>query len=208
MRYSDASSLLSEGLTPDLLLLESHSARSSGSGSAAQISLSSATQQVLNSALNQPQGLTFNPSDLTNSTLYVANSSMATKSAAVAGSILQSVTATPRTSSGVCRREVLTIGLKSREEGYKDCGSALITLEPQPGVLSCHSETEKRQQACRGRTCCRCTCAHEGWCREELPGAGIAGCSPLRQVQPFCDAVCRNSILLNLKTFRPCAPLK
>jgi len=48
----------------------------SGMGSAAQISLSSATQQVLNSALNQPQSLTFNPTDLTNSTLYLANSNM------------------------------------------------------------------------------------------------------------------------------------
>lgn len=46
----------------------------SGLGSAAQISLSSATQQVLNSALNQPQSLTFKSNDLTNSTLYVANS--------------------------------------------------------------------------------------------------------------------------------------
>ncbi len=46
----------------------------SGLGSAAQISLSSATQQILNSSLNQPQSLTFNPSDLTSSTLYVANS--------------------------------------------------------------------------------------------------------------------------------------
>jgi FG-GAP-like repeat/Bacterial Ig-like domain (group 3) len=46
----------------------------SGLGSAAQISLSSATQQLLNSTLNQPQSLTFNPSDLTSSSLYVANS--------------------------------------------------------------------------------------------------------------------------------------
>jgi FG-GAP-like repeat/Bacterial Ig-like domain (group 3) len=46
----------------------------SGLGSAAQISLSSATQQMLNSTLNQPQSLTFNPTDLTSSTLYVANS--------------------------------------------------------------------------------------------------------------------------------------
>ncbi len=46
----------------------------SGLGSAAQISLSSATQQILNSSLSQPQSLTFNPTDLTNSTLYVANS--------------------------------------------------------------------------------------------------------------------------------------
>ncbi len=49
----------------------------SGLGSAAQISLSSATQQILNSSLNQPQSLTFNPSDLTSSTLYVANSNAA-----------------------------------------------------------------------------------------------------------------------------------
>ncbi len=49
----------------------------SGLGSAAQISLSSATQVVLNSSLNQPQSLTFNPNDLTNSTLYVANSNAA-----------------------------------------------------------------------------------------------------------------------------------
>jgi sugar lactone lactonase YvrE len=47
----------------------------SGLGSAAQISLSSATQLVLNSGLSQPQSLTFNPTDLTSSTLYVANSS-------------------------------------------------------------------------------------------------------------------------------------
>jgi hypothetical protein len=49
----------------------------SGLGSAAQISLNSATQQILSSSLNQPQSLTFNPSDLTNSTLYVANSNAA-----------------------------------------------------------------------------------------------------------------------------------
>jgi FG-GAP-like repeat/Bacterial Ig-like domain (group 3) len=49
----------------------------SGLGSAAQISLSSATQLMLNSSLNQPQSLTFNPSDLTNTTLYVANSNAA-----------------------------------------------------------------------------------------------------------------------------------
>ena len=49
----------------------------SGLGSAAQISLSSATQQILNSSLNQPQSLTFNPADLTSSTLYVANSNAA-----------------------------------------------------------------------------------------------------------------------------------
>ncbi len=49
----------------------------SGLGSAAQISLSSATQAILSSSLNQPQSLTFNPADLTNSTLYVANSNAA-----------------------------------------------------------------------------------------------------------------------------------
>jgi FG-GAP-like repeat/Bacterial Ig-like domain (group 3) len=49
----------------------------SGLGSAAQISLASATQQVLNPNFNQPQSLTFNPTDLTNSTLYVANSNAA-----------------------------------------------------------------------------------------------------------------------------------
>ncbi len=49
----------------------------SGLGSAAQISLSSATQLTLNSSLNQPQSLTFNPTDLTSSTLYVANSNAA-----------------------------------------------------------------------------------------------------------------------------------
>jgi hypothetical protein len=46
----------------------------SGLGSAAQASLSSATQSVLNSSLNQPQSLTFSPTDLTDSTLYVSNS--------------------------------------------------------------------------------------------------------------------------------------
>jgi hypothetical protein len=45
-----------------------------GLGSAAQISLSSATQLLLNSSLNQPQSLAFNPTDLTSSMLYVANS--------------------------------------------------------------------------------------------------------------------------------------
>ena len=49
----------------------------SGLGSAAQISLSSATQLMLNSSLNQPQSLTFNPTDLTSATLYVANSNAA-----------------------------------------------------------------------------------------------------------------------------------
>ena len=46
-------------------------------GSAAQISLSSATQQVLNSTLNQPQSLTFNPTDINSSTLYIANANAA-----------------------------------------------------------------------------------------------------------------------------------
>jgi hypothetical protein len=46
----------------------------SGLGAASQISLSSATQVMLSSGLNQPQSLTFNPADTTNSTLYVANS--------------------------------------------------------------------------------------------------------------------------------------
>jgi sugar lactone lactonase YvrE len=49
----------------------------SGLGGAAQIALSSATQAVLNSHLNQPQSVIFNPVDLTNSTLYVANSKAA-----------------------------------------------------------------------------------------------------------------------------------
>ncbi len=46
----------------------------SGMGDAAQISLSNATQTTLNSNLNSPQGLTFNPADNTNSIVYVANS--------------------------------------------------------------------------------------------------------------------------------------
>ena len=48
----------------------------SGLGSAAQVSLSSATTVVLNSALISPQSLTFNPTDLTNSTLYVVNTNV------------------------------------------------------------------------------------------------------------------------------------
>jgi FG-GAP-like repeat/Bacterial Ig-like domain (group 3) len=48
----------------------------SGLGSAAQISLSNATQEVLNSTLNQPQSVTFDPTDLTNAKLYVANSNV------------------------------------------------------------------------------------------------------------------------------------
>jgi hypothetical protein len=35
---------------------------------------------------------------------------------------------------GVCRREVLTIGLKTGKRD-KYSGAALLTLEPQPGVL-------------------------------------------------------------------------
>jgi FG-GAP-like repeat/Bacterial Ig-like domain (group 3) len=48
----------------------------SGMGDAAQISLSTATQAILNRNLNSPQALTFNPADNTNSTLYVANSNI------------------------------------------------------------------------------------------------------------------------------------
>ncbi len=48
----------------------------SGLGDAPQISLSNATQVTLNSSLNQPQSLTFKPTDTTNTTLYVANSNM------------------------------------------------------------------------------------------------------------------------------------
>jgi sugar lactone lactonase YvrE len=46
----------------------------SGLGSAAQIALGDATQQVLNSSLLAPQSVTFNPADPANSTLYVADS--------------------------------------------------------------------------------------------------------------------------------------
>jgi hypothetical protein len=45
-----------------------------GMGDAAQISLSSAKQSVLNSSLSEPQSVAFSPTDSTNSTLYVANS--------------------------------------------------------------------------------------------------------------------------------------
>ena len=45
-----------------------------GMGDSAQIALSSATQATLNTGLNQPQNMVFNPTDYTNSTLYVANS--------------------------------------------------------------------------------------------------------------------------------------
>ena len=48
----------------------------SGLGDAAQISLSNATQVVLNSTLNQPESLVFNPADVNNATLYVANSNV------------------------------------------------------------------------------------------------------------------------------------
>jgi sugar lactone lactonase YvrE len=48
----------------------------SGMGDAAQIALSSAQQSILNSSLNQPQSVTFDPTDITNSKLYVANSNM------------------------------------------------------------------------------------------------------------------------------------
>ena len=48
----------------------------SGMGDAAQIALSSAKQSVLNSSLNQPQSLTFNPTDASSSTLYVSNSNV------------------------------------------------------------------------------------------------------------------------------------
>jgi FG-GAP-like repeat len=48
----------------------------SGMGDAAQIALSSATQSLLSSSLNQPQSVTFDPTDITNSKLYVANSKM------------------------------------------------------------------------------------------------------------------------------------
>jgi hypothetical protein len=45
-----------------------------GMGDAAQISLSSAKQSVLNSSMSEPQSVAFSPTDSTNSTLYVANS--------------------------------------------------------------------------------------------------------------------------------------
>jgi FG-GAP-like repeat/Bacterial Ig-like domain (group 3) len=48
----------------------------SGLGDAAQISLSSATQVSLNTSLNSPQSVTFNPTDKLNATLYVANSNV------------------------------------------------------------------------------------------------------------------------------------
>jgi len=46
----------------------------SGLGSAAQIALGDATQQVLNAGLMEPQSTAFSPTDRSNSTLYVANS--------------------------------------------------------------------------------------------------------------------------------------
>jgi sugar lactone lactonase YvrE len=45
-----------------------------GMGDAAQISLSSAMQSVLNSSLSEPQSVAFGPTDSTSSLLYVANS--------------------------------------------------------------------------------------------------------------------------------------
>ncbi len=48
----------------------------SGLGSAAQIALASATQVPLNTALAQPQSLTFNPNDVNTGTLYIANSNL------------------------------------------------------------------------------------------------------------------------------------
>jgi Bacterial Ig-like domain (group 3)/FG-GAP-like repeat len=46
----------------------------SGLGSAPQMALSNATQATLNTTLNQPQSLTFKPTDTANANLYVANS--------------------------------------------------------------------------------------------------------------------------------------
>jgi streptogramin lyase len=50
----------------------------SGLGAAAQISLSSAQTLVLNSALLQPQSLTFNPNDTANASLYIGNGTYTT----------------------------------------------------------------------------------------------------------------------------------
>jgi FG-GAP-like repeat/Bacterial Ig-like domain (group 3) len=47
-----------------------------GMGDAAQIALSSATQSVLNSTLSEPQSVVFDPTDASNSKLYVANSNL------------------------------------------------------------------------------------------------------------------------------------
>ena len=44
---------------------------------------------------------------------------------------------------GVCRREVLTIGLKTGKRD-KYCGAALLPWNLSQGSCSCHSETEKR----------------------------------------------------------------
>ena len=52
----------------------------SGLGAAAQISLSSAQTSVLNKALLQPQSLTFNPNDIANASLYIANGTYTTSS--------------------------------------------------------------------------------------------------------------------------------
>jgi sugar lactone lactonase YvrE len=46
----------------------------SGVSTSAQIALSTATQTMLNSSLNQPQNAVFNPTDPVSATLYVANS--------------------------------------------------------------------------------------------------------------------------------------
>ena len=50
----------------------------SGLGAASQISLSSAQTLVLNSALMQPQSLTFNPNDTVNANLYIGNGTYTT----------------------------------------------------------------------------------------------------------------------------------
>ena len=50
----------------------------SGLGAASQISLSSAQTLVLNNALMQPQGLTFNPNDTANASLYIGNGTYTT----------------------------------------------------------------------------------------------------------------------------------
>jgi hypothetical protein len=52
----------------------------SGLGAASQISLSSAQTVVLNSALMQPQSLTFNPNDTANANLYIGNGTYVTSS--------------------------------------------------------------------------------------------------------------------------------
>jgi hypothetical protein len=52
----------------------------SGLGAASQISLSSAQTSVLTSGLLQPQGLSFNPNDIHNSSLYIGNGTYTTSS--------------------------------------------------------------------------------------------------------------------------------